>query len=63
MAHLKRDGYLVYITCSVFKEENEMNIERLLSKYELDLIAQKVIPGYNERADSMFISILSHAQL
>ncbi len=63
MAHLKRDGYLVYITCSVFKQENEMNIDALLSEYELDLVSQKVIPGYDQRADSMFISILSHAQL
>ncbi len=63
MAHLKRDGYLVYITCSVFKQENEMNIDRLLSEYELDLISQKVITGYEQKADSMFISILSHAQL
>lgn len=63
MAHLKREGFLVYITCSVFKQENEMNIDSLLSEYQLELVSQKVISGYEHNADSMFISILSHAQL
>ncbi|HSB93522.1 MAG TPA: hypothetical protein VLC28_10405, partial [Flavitalea sp.] len=47
-------GVLVYITCSVFKKENEANVAFV--ENELGLICEQadIIRGYDERADTMF---------
>lgn len=56
--HLKSGGFLVYITCSVFKKENEDNVRFIASKFGLEEIKSEVITGYHEKADSMFVSVL-----
>ena len=56
--HLKRGGYLLYITCSVFAAENEINIDKLAEQYSLQLIRQQVITGYQHKADTMFAALL-----
>lgn len=56
--HLKSGGYLCYITCSVFKEENEDVIEQLMAKTSLKLLHQQIIDGTKNKADSMFVAIL-----
>lgn len=55
---VKPGGYLLYITCSVFKEENEMRVENLISQHHLRLIKMKIIDGYDHKADSMFAALL-----
>lgn len=55
---LKVNGYLVYITCSVFAAENEMVVEQLMEKQKLLLVKMCYIPGYTHGADSMFMAIL-----
>ncbi len=60
--HLKKDGFLVYITCSVFKRENEENVDYIVSKYGLEEIKSEVITGYRDKADSMFVSVLRRSQ-
>ena len=55
---LKPNGYLVYITCSVFTDENERIIQKLLDAYPLALLHEQTINGYAEGADSMFIALL-----
>lgn len=56
--HIKPEGYLVYITCSVFKKENEDNIEFLQKNFPFQLIRQEIISGYENGADTMFAALL-----
>ncbi|MBL7725687.1 MAG: methyltransferase domain-containing protein [Chitinophagaceae bacterium] len=55
---LKPGGYLLYITCSVFKKENELQISYIKEKLGLAEIETSVLAGYNEKADTMFASLL-----
>jgi 16S rRNA (cytosine967-C5)-methyltransferase len=55
---IKPGGFLLYITCSVFKKENEDNVEFLISTLNMDLVEQKLIPGFSLKADSMFVALL-----
>ncbi|WP_040300489.1 RsmB/NOP family class I SAM-dependent RNA methyltransferase [Arcticibacter svalbardensis] len=55
---LKPGKPLIYITCSVFKEENEANVEYLVKTYDLKLEKLEVIKGYERKADSMFVARL-----
>jgi 16S rRNA (cytosine967-C5)-methyltransferase len=56
--YLKPGKPLVYITCSVFKEENEDVIDYLLKNLPLKLERMETIKGYNDKADTMFIARL-----
>jgi 16S rRNA (cytosine967-C5)-methyltransferase len=51
--HLRPGGVLVYITCSVFAEENE-KVSALLSDGGLRIEDQGIIAGYGQAADSMY---------
>ncbi|MFT3948807.1 MAG: Fmu (Sun) domain-containing protein [Agriterribacter sp.] len=55
---IKPGGCLLYITCSVFKRENEAIVEMIKKQFNLALIQMHVIKGYNERADTMFGALL-----
>lgn len=55
--HLKEDGYFLYITCSVFKKENEANVAFIQQQFSLQLIKQEVLIGYDKKADSMFAAL------
>jgi len=57
---LKKGGYLLYITCSVFKKENEDNVGFFCKKYPLSLIHQQYLKGYQNQADSMFGALLKN---
>jgi len=54
--HIKKDGYLLYITCSVFRQENENRVAEMLQS-GLTLIEEKLIEGYTNRADTMFAAL------
>lgn len=56
--HLKPGGILVYITCSVFKEENEAQVKLLAETYGFSIEKAGAIKGYDRRSDSMFRAIL-----
>ena len=58
LKYLKSGKPLVYITCSVFKKENEDVIAHLLASQPLKLESMQTIRGYNDKADSMFIARL-----
>jgi 16S rRNA (cytosine967-C5)-methyltransferase len=53
---LKKTGRLVYITCSVFKKENEEIAEFILSRFNLKLEKMQVLKGYDRKADTMFVA-------
>ena len=56
--HLQPGGYLAYITCSVFKKENEEVVDYLRQNLKLELIQVKLLKGYNLNADTMFAALL-----
>jgi 16S rRNA (cytosine967-C5)-methyltransferase len=47
---------LVYITCSVFKQENEEVVAWIVENLPLQLEKMEVIKGYKDKADTMFIA-------
>ncbi len=52
------DGFLLYITCSVFRKENEEVVEFLMKEYNLTLKKMELLKGYDKRADSLFAALL-----
>src|SRR5690606_35684251 len=56
--YLKPQGQLIYITCSVFEEENEQIVQYLEREHGLQLEQGGIIAGYNRRSDSMFAARL-----
>ncbi len=55
---LKPGKALIYITCSVFKEENEDVIDYLVSEKGMVLESVELIKGYTAKADTMFVARL-----
>ncbi|MBG6235719.1 16S rRNA (cytosine967-C5)-methyltransferase [Pedobacter sp. CAN_A7] len=56
--YLKPGKPLVYITCSVFKQENEDVVHYLQEALGLTLESMEVIKGYQDKADTMFVARL-----
>ncbi len=56
--YLKPGKPLIYMTCSVFKQENEDVVNYLLEKFPLKLETMELIKGYQDKADSMFVARL-----
>jgi 16S rRNA (cytosine967-C5)-methyltransferase len=54
---LKQGGFLLYITCSVFENENEHMVDFIQANSHLLLIDQLVIKGDEFKADSMFVAL------
>lgn len=50
-------GYLLYVTCSVFRQENEDAVAYILSASDLRLQHSGLIKGYEEKADTMFAAL------
>lgn len=55
--HIKQGGYLFYITCSVFKAENEEQAA-FLTGLGFDVVEQQLITGYDKKADTLFGALL-----
>ncbi|HJU45559.1 MAG TPA: hypothetical protein VJ647_02195 [Chitinophagaceae bacterium] len=53
---LKPGGTLLYITCSVFQQENEQAAELIKNNFGLHPDIMELIKGYNNKADSMFVA-------
>jgi 16S rRNA (cytosine967-C5)-methyltransferase len=56
--YLKSGKPLIYITCSVFKAENEDVVNFMVKELGLKLEAQTVLRGYENKADTMFVARL-----
>jgi 16S rRNA (cytosine967-C5)-methyltransferase len=54
---LKAGGSFVYITCSVFKKENEEVVTFIKENFHLQLKQMEVLQGYDKKADSMFVAL------
>jgi 16S rRNA (cytosine967-C5)-methyltransferase len=58
LSKLRNNGYFLYITCSVFEAENEAMIPFIESSFPfMKHIVQKVIKGYDVKADTMFAAL------
>jgi 16S rRNA (cytosine967-C5)-methyltransferase len=61
---LQSGGSFIYITCSVFKKENEEVVEFIKQNlsagqagFHLQLKQMEVLKGYDKKADSMFVAV------
>jgi 16S rRNA (cytosine967-C5)-methyltransferase len=59
LLYLKASGYLLYITCSVFKKENEENVAYVKEKYKMNLIKSEYLKGYEIQADTLFVALFA----
>lgn len=56
---LKKGGLFFYITCSVFKEENEKIVDFIKEKFHLQCAQMELLKGYPLRADNMFVAVFT----
>jgi 16S rRNA (cytosine967-C5)-methyltransferase len=59
ISSLKQTGLFFYITCSVFKKENEDVVMYLKEKFHLQVLQMEYLKGYEMQADTMFVAVLS----
>jgi 16S rRNA (cytosine967-C5)-methyltransferase len=53
-AYLKKGGFFLYITCSVYKKENEEVVTFLQQHTGLQLQSMQYFKGYHQKADTLF---------
>lgn len=58
-AQLKPGGHLLYITCSVFKEENDEVVDYIEQSLGLGLVRKEMISGINEGGDHLFAALFT----
>jgi 16S rRNA (cytosine967-C5)-methyltransferase len=54
---LKSGGLLFYITCSVFREENEGICAFIGANFSCKLMQSQLLKGYDKKADTMFVAV------
>lgn len=59
---LKENGHFLYITCSIFKEENEENVNFIQEELKLNLIQSKYLKGYEMQADTLFVALFTNSK-
>ena len=52
-----KGGWFLYITCSVFKRENEEVVDYIVQKTSLQLVDQRYHKGYTQKADTLFSAL------
>ena len=57
ITQLDTSGILLYITCSVFKRENEEIVDFIKENSRLQLLQMQTLKGYEMKADSMFVAV------
>jgi 16S rRNA (cytosine967-C5)-methyltransferase len=55
---LRKGGVFLYVTCSVFKDENEEVVEHIVGNHSLKVERKEIFAGYNDRADTLFAALL-----
>jgi 16S rRNA (cytosine967-C5)-methyltransferase len=56
---IREGGYLLYVTCSVFRAENEAQVDWLQKEQGLQLIRSASFVGYSSKADTLFAALLT----
>lgn len=59
---VKLNGHLLFATCSVYKDENEKNVEALLATGKFILVKQQYYTGYTLQADTLFGALLEKTE-
>jgi 16S rRNA (cytosine967-C5)-methyltransferase len=59
--YLKPGGRIIYITCSVFRAENEAIVSSVAAQHSLRIETSQLINGIAHAADSMFVAVLYKA--
>jgi 16S rRNA (cytosine967-C5)-methyltransferase len=57
--HLQPAGHLLYVTCSVFKKENE-EVLQFIQQAGLRLVEMQLLKGYDKKADTMFAALFQN---
>lgn len=55
--YIRKEGLLLYITCSVFKKENEEAVDFICATKQMKLIESSLLQGYHQKADTMFAAL------
>jgi 16S rRNA (cytosine967-C5)-methyltransferase len=55
---LKPGGFLLYITCSVYSQENTEIVNGLVAEHQLKLVESQVYSGAEFQSDTMFAALL-----
>ena len=63
LQHLEPGGLFFYITCSVFKKENEEVVAYLQKEYSLQLLQMQYLKGYELKADTLFVAVFKNPLL
>ncbi|MCA6456148.1 MAG: RsmB/NOP family class I SAM-dependent RNA methyltransferase, partial [Chitinophagaceae bacterium] len=58
LPQVAKGGYLLYITCSVFRQENEEQVQFILQQDGFELVKMELLKGYDVKADSMFAALV-----
>ena len=58
---LRPGGHLLYITCSVFRQENEEMASAIQANENIALLKKELIRGYDQKADTMFAALFTNA--
>ncbi|HUQ65610.1 MAG TPA: hypothetical protein VM101_05625 [Flavitalea sp.] len=57
---MKKNSCLLYITCSVFEDENEKISEHIITHHSLKLLHAELIKGYNIKADTLYAALFTN---
>ncbi|WP_447641238.1 MULTISPECIES: hypothetical protein [Chitinophagaceae] len=53
-AHVKEGGYLLYITCSLFGQEDDHITEKVMKTFALSMEKKTLLVGYDDNADTLY---------
>lgn len=56
---VKKGGYFLYITCSVFEKENEQVVTYIKENTALQLVTMRYYKGYDRKADTLFAALFT----
>jgi len=54
---LNHSGIFIYITCSAFSKENEVQVNFIQDNFPMTLLHMEYFKGYNNFADTMFVAV------
>lgn len=57
--HVKSGGYLLYVTCSAYRMENEGMVEYVSGKGGMRMLKQASVKGHPEHADTLFAALFT----
>lgn len=55
--HVAPNGYFLYITCSVYENENEEIVNYIQTNTNLQLLQSNILSGFTNNADTMFAAL------